>query len=366
MRRPTRSRDDRRVVHQREPLPRVERRPLAPASCDEPLARPALTPQTIVALQQFAGNANVTRALARQKPAPIPDSRASGQVAPRATPMSRDQRIRYEREAGEHVTQAMVAFATACTHHRDALRAKAKANAELTTLVIDIATGFLAPLLANWTQQKVIGKVKARGGDAAEMEGLMKMLSDRDMTKAAFTAGSKVGQQAIKANSFALFGESDHDAFLAATQTAFHRGGQAITDHLGDMTDEQVVAIWVGYSYDYTSVDVYRVALAGLLARYDAFVAAQGARHTEGHYRGLPTGDVVDSETRVFIAVLHGKPRYILVHSDEYSGFGTKTWRRFAGYVPPDIEDLAIRRTIQLFGTVLQLDPGDLLNPPPS
>ena len=316
-----------------------------------------------MALQRSAGNAAVARQLsrggqlARDPVATIPPDTAEPSAGPPARALSKDERQRFEREAGEHVTQAMPAFATACAHHREALKSKAKADAELMALVIDILAGFAAPVFATWVAGKMAAKVAARAkesADVTEIGKLTKILQDRDMTKAAFTGATKVGQQAIKANSFALFGETEHDAFLITAQNAFHKGGQAITDHIGDMSDLELVATWGAYSYEYTNVDVYRAVLGDLLGKYDKFVQGVGKQHFEIKNRGI-TEDEVDMENRVYMADLYGKPRAILVHAVD-AGWGGPMLS-FSGYVPPEVEGMAKKKTEQIFGKVEAIDP---------
>jgi hypothetical protein len=367
--------------------------PQPPAASADPLPLQTCPSnvEAVLRLQRLAGNAAVVRYLSaagvparaarnlagagqsarisRDPVATIPPDSAPAAAGPPARALSKDERQRFEREAGEHVTQAMPAFATACAHHREALKSKAKADAELMSLVIDIAAGFAAPVFATWIAGKMAAKVAARVGtaDAEAVGNLTKILQNRDMTKAAFTSATKVGQQAIKANSYALFGETDHDAFLITAQNAFHKGGQAITDHLGDMTDVELVATWGAYAYEHTNVDVYRSAIGDLLGKYDKFVGGQAAKHFEIKDRGIATGDVVDTENRVYMADLYGRRRAILVYSSD-AGYG-KPWRRFSGYVAPEVEAAAKARTAKLFGSVETIDPSTIdghIPPPPT
>jgi hypothetical protein len=304
--------------------------------------------------------------LARDPVATIPPDTPSKSAAPPARGLSKDERQRFEREAGEHVTQAMIAFATACAHHRESLKARAKADAELVSLVIDIAAGFAAPVFATWVVGKMAAKVQAATKAGTEIGSLTKLLNDRDQVKAAFTAATKVGQQAIKANSFALFGETEHDAFLQATQNAFHQCGQAITDHIGDMTDLELVTTWAAYAYEHTNIDVYKSAIGTLLGNYDKFVRDLGKHHYEVKNRGI-TEDEVDTENRVYMADLYGRPRAILVYTAD-TGWGPPQ-KSFRGYVPPEIEARAKKKTEQIFGKILTIDPAEIqghIPPPPA
>jgi len=314
----------------------------------------------MMVLQASVGNRAVAGLLQRQGPLPI------GTPAPARTPptpgpgalLPLAERSRLQEEAADHVTQAMPAFATACAHHRDALRSAARASAEMTALVIDIATGFLAPGFARWAGGAAARAVSARLSPAIATP-VVAFMTNADMMKASFTAASKVGQTAIKANSATLFGETDHDRFLTTVQNAFHAGGQAITDSIRDpkVSDQEVLAVWYGYQYEHTNIDVYRTAIGQLLRNYDAFVRSQGRQHLETRERGV-TGDEVDYETRVYMADLYGRRRPILVRTID-AGWGPPE-RRFVGYVPASVASIAITRTQQLFGPVETIDPGTI------
>jgi len=97
--------------------------------------------------------------------------------------------------------------------------------------------------------------------------------------------------------------------------------------------------------------------LSDLLRKYDTFVKNQGAETLEIKNRGI-TEDSVDYETRVYVANLYGKPRAILVRTTE-TGWGEPS-RRFVGYVPPELESMARKKTESLFGKVEEMDPGTI------
>jgi len=230
----------------------------------------------------------------------------------------------------------------------------ARASAELTSLVIDIATGFLAPGFARWAGGAAARSVSARLPEAVA-PAVVQFMENADRMKASFTAASKIGQTVIKQKGTTLFGETDHDRFLTTVQNAFHEGGQAITDSLRDpsVTDQQVLAVWYGYRYEHTNIDAYRDAIGNLLRAYDTFIRAQGTQRLEPREGNIETGGV-DYQTRVYTADLYGRPRPILVRTID-TGFGTPE-RRFVGYVPEAVTAMAIARTQQLFGRVETID----------
>jgi hypothetical protein len=323
-------------------------------------SRHARPDDQLLALNATLGNAAVARLLQRQGTLPTaPPGQPHAPTAPApGTLLPPAERGRIQEEAADHVTQAMPAFATACAHHRDALRSAARASAEMTALVIDIATGFLAPAFARWAANTAARSVADRlpAAVAPAVENFMK---NGDNMKASFTAASKIGQTVIKQRATTLFGETDHDRFLTTVQNAFHEGGQAITDSLRDpsVTDQQVLAVWYGYRYEHTNIDVYRDAIGNLLRAYDSFIRAQGTQHFEPREGNVETG-AVDYETRVYMADLYGRPRPILVRTID-AGIGTPE-RRFVGYVPESVTAMAIAETRRLFGRVETIDPGTI------
>jgi hypothetical protein len=336
-----------------------------------PTVSPPISPGSVAAvtmLQRSAGNAAVSRLLARGSaaalarapaPMPAPESSEPGECVP--TRMSEVERTRWEREAGEHVTQAKPSFNSACAHHRDSLNAQARARAEAAALLVDVATAFLAPAFTRCATGVLLEQINEKA-DAGVAKSLAGFLLDADFVKAEFTAATKTFSATAKVHAMKLFGETEQDALLTAAERGFGAYVQDVTDSLGDMSDEQLIAVWWAYSDENTNVDVYREAIGEILAQYDQFVEALGSATHE-----IGDSDEVDVETRVYLAPMHGGVFPILVHTADINMGSPR--REFRGYVPEQLEEPAKARTEELFGEVTTIDPTSLADgipaPPP-
>src|SRR4051794_37677047 len=108
-----------------------------------------------LALQRTAGNQAVNTLLARQTKtteAPLPP-KTGGSIV-----VLPDERQTIKDETTAEILTAFTAFTDACQANLTAMKAAAKADAEIVAMVIDIATGFLAPAFATWFSRKLAAK----------------------------------------------------------------------------------------------------------------------------------------------------------------------------------------------------------------
>jgi hypothetical protein len=326
----------------------------------------------ITMLQRGAGNAAVSRLLARRsaaalarEPAPTPEPESSDPPECVPTEMTEVERTRWERETAGHVLGRKDDFDNACAAHRDALRAEARARAEAAAMLVDVATAFLAPAYTRCVTGMLLKEVTAKL-DPGLVKSFQSFMLDADFVKAEFTMATKEFSAVAKINAMALFGETSQDALLTSAQRAFSTHVEDLNDSLGDMSDERLMAVWWAYSDENKNVDVYREAIAEMLAQCEQFIDAQGSATHEIGQGPMPSGDVVDLETRVYLAPVHGGVFPILVRtSDIHMG---SPRHEFRGYVPAALEDSAKARTEELFGEVTTIDPSSLdseIPPPP-
>jgi len=324
----------------------------------------------ITALQRSAGNAAVARLLARAPAAtiapPAPETAADppGGGSLELTPKEQTDLLM---ETHSHVNQAMSAWGDACLLEREAISARAKAKAEFSALVIDILCGYGAPFIARFASGTMTEAMRAllptkASGPLAALAG------NADFVKATFTGSGKVANYAIKGHASDLFTDPDEKAYLAALSKAFHAGAQAVTDSLDTKTNEQLLALWHAYSFDFTNVDVYRQAIQQLLAEFGHFVGGQGQGETPieefpgavvGHYEG---------STRVYEADLFGSTRLILVTAtaeQDARGAPAGDDQLFQGYVPERLDAAARAETVRQFGAVTRIDPTTIDGPIP-
>jgi hypothetical protein len=341
---------------------RAARDPHTDEAAEQAAARPLPSSVALItALQRSAGNAAVARVLARAPvttiPPPAPETAAEppGGGSIDLTP---EEKISLQMETHSHIDQAMNAWGDACLLEREAIAARAKANAEFTALVIDILTGFGAPFVARFASGPMTEAMRALL-PARASGPLTALAGNADFVKATFTGSGKIANWAIKANASQLFGDPDEKAYLATLSKAFHAGAQALTDSLDERTVEELLALWYAYSFPFTNIDVYRQAIQQLLDEFGHFVVGQGQGSAPiDEMPGVTVGHFAGS-TRVYAADLFGKTRLILVTAtseQDAQGETVSDDRMFQGYVPERLEDAAKAETVRQFGAVTEID----------
>ena len=120
-------------------------------------APPVLTPATVNACSGRSAIARSCRCspAARSRRCRRARSRRRRGRSP-GLPLSAKQRERFEKETHSRLNQALTAFTDAAKSHAEALKAKAKMDAEIAAVALDIFFGLSAPVFA--------GLVMARGG----------------------------------------------------------------------------------------------------------------------------------------------------------------------------------------------------------
>src|SRR4051794_2894896 len=175
-----------------------------------------------------------------------------------------------------YIPMAFTAFSNATAAHAAAIKNEAKAKAEMIAAVVDVATGFLAPVFANWAVGRMTAKAVAGAGAEVTKKAVVSLISRQDLFKASFTGATKLANQVMKSNANALFGETEVDAFALALRNTFQRGAGNILDHLGSMTDQELIAVWTAYDPANADESAYRHVLKELFGHYQEQVESIG------------------------------------------------------------------------------------------
>ena len=260
-------------------------------------------------------------------------------------------------ETQMEIGTAFTAFTDACTANITAMKAAAKAEAEMFALVLDIATGFAAPAFANWATAKWVAKLNSSAAasmakDAAaaatksEPAKLLGVISHSDALKAKFTGVSKIAGDQIKRNATALFGEQDEDVLLDHLKSRFQAGAVTLAGRVADpkLSEAELLSIWIAYDPSVADVSAYKPQIKALLEQYQRFVKPIMETTLPGE-RAM--GDYLSSTIgiRAYAIDAYGENRVVLL--DQSEAANTKTFR---AWVPEKWRDMAIERTKKVFG----------------
>jgi hypothetical protein len=330
-------------------------------------------------LQRSAGNAAVSGMLTHPasgpRPVPLtmvarqPGTTTAGPIPQneqRATPtssgftMDPETRRAIEAETMMEISTAFTAFLHACDSNITAMKAAAKAQAEAFALIIDIATGFLAPAFANFAASRLMGrwaeKVATRLTTTSG-EQTITLIAKNDLLKAAFTGVAKVGGDQIKRNATTLFGESDEDQLLEGLQNEFQRGAVALAGRVPSMTDTQLVAVWHAYDPMYADVTAYKTQVKSVLDQYAAYVKSI-------HNDITPSGEfnLITDNTRAYWITVSGRKRLALVDELEVSNTwsGETGQKSFRAWVPDMWSEMTQQQSKATFGEITEIQPSKL------
>lgn len=285
-------------------------------------------PHALLAMQRSSGNRAVAGIVARQPqpqagPAPaVPLEEAeSKRVAPA-------DRHAIEIANATDIALAFTAFSNATAAHTAAIKNEAKAKAELYAAIIDVATGFLAPVFAGWAVGKLTALAAQEPFVQTTKKAVEKLISSQDFFKASFTGATKVANQVMKSNANALFGETEIEAFAHALRDTFQAGAGAVAGRLTTMTDDELLATWTAYHPQVANETAYRQVLGGLFARYQTQVEPIGT--SSGPYEG---GQGASSE--VYEVQLAGRKR--LANITVWASGEKVLW----AWITPDMDSIA-------------------------
>ncbi len=290
-------------------------------------------------LQRLAGNQAVTHFIVQREAALEPLTEAKG--APLPTPVGPSAALSKEdRHAVEMLTLGELglvntAFVSACKDNVAALAAEAAEEAELIAMIMDIATGFLAP---------GVGKFLAHRAEHIAMEvenkafkAVVKAMSEERLAKA-FESAVKVGSNVMKSNYAALSGEKEANAFLTGLEVRFQAGIQAIEGHLTNMSDLELVATAAAYDSEVANVITYRAAVHELVEKYQKQVGPIE--------QGYGAGGVRVGTYAYYLKNKAGKKHLALVHQltgSEWGIAGGKDWG-FKTWISKDMAPLALEK----------------------
>ncbi len=297
----------------------------------------------MLALQRSVGNRAAARLVQRQPQPGVPLEKADAPVVQPADRHSLELAIAADLPA------AFTAFSNATMAHVASIKNAAKAEAETIATVIDVATGFLAPIFANVVNSKLLTKVATAEVQAATKSAMTALITKQDLLKAAFTGATKIANQYMKTESNALFGEESIDAFALALRNTFQRGLGQIANRLGSMPDAELIAVWAAYQPEVADETAYRHVLGGLFTRFQQQVERLGERG----------GDAYSSSTKKLYTIQLPATRRLALVDDSYV-FGAGSSKLFWGWITPDMEPIARAKAAALHLPVDTLQLADL------
>jgi hypothetical protein len=231
-------------------------------------------PELISFLQRSVGNQATQKGLQLQRdlsvsrwPIPGPLPPWQGRSAPSGS-LSPQDRQSLEYATLTEIGTAFTGFTDACTANITAMKAAAKADAEFAALAIDIATGFLAPVWANYVVGKLLAKAESKVVDEVSKKTVATLISDSDVIKASFTAATKIGGYDLKKNAVPLFGEYADDKLLDKLKIEFQKNAVSMSGNLPKMSNDELLATWVAFDPDFANVETYKGAIKTLLDEF--------------------------------------------------------------------------------------------------
>jgi hypothetical protein len=306
------------------------------------------------------------RVLARDPKPPMPLKERPEPPSPLPGLPLMEKRDRFEKETHSRINQALNAFTDAAKSHAEAMKSKAKADADFAAIVLDIFFGVAAPVFASYIMagngllKRAAGKIAERLTlDRGDAEKTVRLISETDFLKEAFKGVGKVGSGVVKSNPVVLFGESEGDAFARHLRVTMHVGVQQITDHIADMTDTELVATWAAYDVEFTNEDVYAEALKQTFGAFEDLIEPIG-KHIKTTQYGSTGGDV-----KAVWLTMYGMRRLAVVDFMwAPQGLGVDHWRRFKGWVPDELQQYAAAKSKHIYGEIEEIDPKSLDNTP--
>src|SRR5580704_6336172 len=122
---------------------------------------------SVARLQRQLGNRALCRVLARDPKPPMPLKERPEPPSPLPGLPLMEKRDRFEKETHSRINQALNAFTDAAKSHAEAMKSKAKADADFAAIVLDIFFGVTAPVFASYIMAGN-GLLKRAAGKIAE------------------------------------------------------------------------------------------------------------------------------------------------------------------------------------------------------
>ncbi len=268
------------------------------------------------------------------------------------------QRNELQRITGDRISMAYTDFVSALQAHKEAIKAAAKAAAEMFALVVDVGMGFLIPGLAKGLGN-VVNNIPVKAPEFFYSAAIR--LQNPDFAKALVTGATKVGNKLIKDNAMALFGETEDDAFLDKLQGQFRIGFTATNEGLPSLSDDQVTAVCAAFDPSATNKGAYKAQIGDLLKKFSADVKSVGVMTERQGVLGHPEKEVWANKQAAYVWHEHRWKCALLYFNgteDKLHGYGFENWL-FEHWVSPEMEDMARAKTKEQFGEVRYLGPGE-------
>lgn len=316
---------------------------------------------------------------------PILDAMSSGKTGelPPLTPdelrqLNVEASSELRRLAGNAIWSAKGQFEWGCEDVKEDLAKRAKQQAEMIAVVVDIMAGFAAPalagaLVAESALRKTLAETtkKAKIGDLSAMVDSINALEklkergaslnpqfwDRisgDNLKATFTGAAKVPVQGIKTLGPSVL-TGDKKKIVAQLGQLAHQGAQDLDRSLPTLSEWELMALIVGLDAGKTN----RATYADAIRRYLSEVIPIG----EGW-----TAQTGGGKTELVKMNAYGGFRLAVVESGVAGAIFGTPYHDFKSWISPGMQAGALSRAGMTMSQVPALDPAIISNhiPPPS
>ena len=246
------------------------------------------------------------------------------------------ERVELRRVTGTRISLAYTAFTSACQSNARAVQNAAKAQAEMAALFVDVAMGFLTPGLTRGIAAAV-NRIPAQASNLTYKLALA--AQDADFMKALFGGATKVGNQMLKSNATALFGEGETEVFLRNLEVQAQASFQAVSDNLSTLSDDALGATCAGYDAGVTNASTYASAVSDLVAKFKSQV------EPIGDSKMMAGGGMwVTNQDKAFWVVDGPSRRLAMLHAST-NGYQPAPKYSFKTWVSPEMQEMAIART---------------------
>jgi hypothetical protein len=339
---------------------------------ERPVFAPADPVRAVIALQRTIGNQAVGALLRRGggslARAPQPAPAAAPAEAPFPDPEFEGldkQGIQDETKA--EILLAFPVFCDACDANVAAMKAAAKAKAEMASLAIDIAAGFLAPAFAGAVGGTFLGRMTQKVAQKMVVpqpdEKVKELIGSADLLKASFSGATKVVGANLKSKSTQLFGEGPDEAFLDAMKTEFQRNAAVLVGQVHKMPRAELFAVWGAYDASFANINTYKASIKELL---DQFHAIESIGDSPG-MGGPGSSPILMTEVSLYRVIVGGKARLVVLKDVSTPFAGS---HNFVSWIPTHLETMALVRERAEHGgeppdLALEDISGDVPDPPP-
>ena len=274
---------------------------------------------------------------------------AAGDVIHRDPPtdpdLTTDQQALLIGLAGRQLNRAFTAFTGACGRVSDSVRERARHDAEVAGLIINIATGFLMPGLTRWAVS-LVGNLPLSA--PVFLQRVAQHAVDGDYVNQTVDAAMSAGRHMLMGRVSTLFAETETDEFITALNVSFQEATQELDKSLLSLDSESVALVYAAFDASVANEIVYTDEIDRLVTNYQEQVLPIGDYEPAYNVGTLYPG--ISRDTRVFFVNYSCREgRYALVRENVDS---LGVWHDFITWISPEMESYALERSLALTGCI--------------